>query len=278
MLSSEVVRKIEGFVFLKPRSVQEIALFIKKNWRTVDRYVKMIEDDYGTISSRTFRGGTRGALKIVYWSASEKFHSSVFQESLEKTITNFKRKEDFSAFDIYQHVDVKHKKVSVVSSEDEELINHEELISAVSSVKESLISFSGNLSWINLGSNGEIFSLLDSLIKRGVKIRVICRVDLASVDNVVRLLSLNHKYGKELVEIRHSEQPVRAFVIDNKILRIKEIMVPTGRSKELSKKVFLFYSISDKEWVCWITKVFWKLFNSSVDANKRLSELKKLRV
>ena len=72
MLSSEVIKKIEDFVYEKPRSIQEIAEYIKKNWRTADRYIQEIEKNFGTISTKVFREGTRGALKIVYWSAVEK--------------------------------------------------------------------------------------------------------------------------------------------------------------------------------------------------------------
>ena len=40
MLNSETIRKIEDFVYAKPRSIQEIAAHIGKNWRTADRYIK----------------------------------------------------------------------------------------------------------------------------------------------------------------------------------------------------------------------------------------------
>ncbi|MFH1308006.1 MAG: hypothetical protein ABIH72_04095, partial [archaeon] len=86
MLNSNIIRKIEEFVYTKPRSIQEISQHINKSWRTADRYIQEIEKEFGTISTRTFRGGTRGALKIVYWSSVEKISSSVFQQKLEKDI------------------------------------------------------------------------------------------------------------------------------------------------------------------------------------------------
>ena len=62
---------------------------------------------------------------------------------------------------------------------------------------------------------------------------------MAGIENIKKLLSLNHKYGKELVEVHHREQPLRVTLIDNEIANLKEIKNPTGRDKELNKKVFI---------------------------------------
>jgi len=94
VLNSQTIQKLEDFVYAKPRSVQEIAEHLGKNWRTADRYVDEIEKDFGTVSTRVFRGGTRGALKIVYWSSTEKASHSIFQEKLEKELYAAKKKED----------------------------------------------------------------------------------------------------------------------------------------------------------------------------------------
>jgi hypothetical protein len=150
MLNAETIKKIEDFVYSKPRSIQEIAKHINKNWRTAARYVEEIEKEFGTISTRTFREGTRGALKIVYWASIEKVSSSVFQEKLAKEIETFKRKEDFSAFDIYQHIPDKNKKVNAEQSEEEAKTNLNELKYYLEKTQKQLLSFSGNLSWLNL--------------------------------------------------------------------------------------------------------------------------------
>ena len=55
MLDVQMINKIEEFVYDKPRSIQEIAEFIGKNWRTADRYIEEIEKNFGTISTRVFR-------------------------------------------------------------------------------------------------------------------------------------------------------------------------------------------------------------------------------
>ena len=69
---------------------------------------------------------------------------------------------------------------------------------------------------------------------------------------------------------------MRAFVIDNNSFRLKEIKEPTGKIKELDKKKFIFYTIKDKDWTEWISKIFIKMFNTSNGSEKRLKELNKL--
>ena len=101
-------------------------------------------------------------------------------------------------------------------------------------------------------------------------------MDIAGIENVEKVLSLNFKNKKEFIEIRHREQPLRAFIIDNKIFRIKEVLEPVGKNKELKKKISIYYTIKDKEWAEWLSKIFFKMFNQSVDANKRINELNKI--
>src|SRR3989344_211715 len=101
MINSEIVKKIEDFVYAKPRSVQEIAQNIEKNWRTADRYIKEIE--------------------------------------------TFKKKEDFSAFDIYQHVSDKNKEVWLKEGKDEVSLGRlEEFAKLLLTTKKQILFFSGN--------------------------------------------------------------------------------------------------------------------------------------
>lgn len=279
MLDSAAIKKIEQFVYAKPRSIQEIAEHIQKNWRTADRYVEEIEKEYGTISTRVFRGGTRGALKISYWASVEKVSSSVFQEHLEQEILRGRKKEDFSAFDIYQYINEKKKSVEIAKGEDEISSGLQGLKEILIAAKKQIIIFSGNLSFINFKNKKvDTFKEIESLVKKGIAIKVITRVDIEGKDNIERLLFLNNKYGKELVEIRHHTQPLRAIIVDKEFFNIKEIKFPTGRSHELNKKIFLFYTIKDKEWIEWLTKIFWKMFSSSINAEQRLNEINKLKI
>ena len=280
MLTNDMIKKIENFVYQKPRSINEIAMLLNKNWRTADRYVKELEKNYGTVSTRIFREGTKGALKLVYWTSFEKASVSIFQEHLEKLIISGKIKSDFSGFDIFQHVDDKYKTAWIKTGKDESDAGRlGEFKDLLESAKNQILFFSGNLSFINFDDGDvNIFNILDNIVKKGINIRVISRVDIAGINNVKKLLSLNYKYGKELIEIRHRQQPLRVTIIDNKLCNIKEIKEPTGRKQELGKKTFMFYTIKDKEWVEWLSKIFWNMFSSSVDANKRLTEMEKIKV
>ena len=280
MLNPTIIVKIEDFVYPKPRAIQEIAIHINKNWRTADRYVQEIEKNFGTISTRVFREGTRGALKIVYWSSVDKVSHSVFQEKLEEDIFKGKTKYDFAAFDIFQHISEKNKIAWIKKGKDESDAGRlKEFENLLLETKKQILFFSGNLSFINF-DDGEVnvFKVLDKLVKKGISIKVICRVDIPAKENVEKLLSLNFKYGKELIEIHNREQPLRATIIDNKIINLKEIKESTGREKELSKKTYIFYTIKDKDWCEWLTKIFWKMFSSSINSKKRLEELNKLKL
>jgi len=279
MLKNEEIKKIEDFIYLKPRSIQEIAEHIGKNWRTADRYISEIEKNFGTITTRVFREGTRGALKIVYWASVEKISHSVFQEQLEKDIFAGKKKEDFAAFDIFQHVNEKDKEVVAKIGEDEtKLKTLSDYTNLLRQAKKQVLFFSGNLSFINFKDKEEdVFKTIEELVKRGVNVKAICRIDMAGIENIKKLLSLNFKYGKDLIEIHHRDQPLRVTLIDNNVANLKEIKMPTGRDKELNKKVFIFYTIRDKDWVDWLSKIFWKMFSSSIDSHTRLNELKKLK-
>jgi len=278
MLDSKIRKQIENFVYSKPRSIQEIAININKNWRTADRYVKEIQENFGTLGIRTFREGTRGALKIVYWASLDKVSHSVFQEQLEKNILNSKIKEEFSPFDIFQHVSDKNKKARIEQAVNEESTSLNAISNLLKQTEKQLIIFSGNLSFINLkDKTHDILKILEELVQKEVKIKIVTRVDFEGKNNIEKILSLNHKYRKENIEIKHAEQPLRAIIFDDKIISLKEIKSPTGKINELNEQMFLFYEINDKEWTEWLTKIFWKIFNSSIDANKRMDELNKIK-
>ena len=277
MLTAELTKKIEDFVYAKPRSIQEVAELLKKNWRTADRYIAQIEKDFGTITTRIFREGTRGALKVVYWAAVEKVSHSIIQQKLEEALMQAKKKEDFSAFDMYQYIPESKKTVSLESGTEEGEKNVEELAKYLREAKKQVLIFSGNLSLVNLKrKHADLFQCLEEVAKRKIPIKILARVDIAGKDNVEKALSLNFKYGKEMIEIHHREQPLRAFIIDNAVIRVKEVSEPTGKINELNKRMFLYYTIKDKEWIEWLTRIFWKMFSTAITAEKRLEEMRRI--
>ena len=279
MLDTATIQKMEDFVCLKPRSIDEMAKHIGRNWRTADRYIQHIEKEFGTMTTRTFREGTRGALKIVYWTAIEKFKASIFQDRLEQQIMQGRGKKDFSAFDIFQHVSQKDKAAWMRVGEEEDKLGKLSILkNLLLTAKKQILFFSGNLSFINYKYKDiNIFNTLEELVKKGIQIKIVSRVDIAGLENIQRLLSLNNKYGKELVQIRHAEQPLRVTIIDDKHMNIKEIKEPTGRIKELNKRTFIFYDIKDKDWISWLRRIFFKMFNSSIDSHRRIEEIKKIK-
>ncbi|VVB77729.1 Uncharacterised protein [uncultured archaeon] len=168
MLDREIIKKIEDFVYSKPRSIQEISEHIGKNWRTADRYIQEIETSFGTITTRVFREGTRGALKIVYFSSVDKISHSVFQEKLEEDILKGRTKYDFSAFDIFQHIPDKNKSARIKRGENEiKASGLEEFEQLLECTKKQILFFSGNLSFINFDDGKvNVFNLIEKLIKK----------------------------------------------------------------------------------------------------------------
>lgn len=269
MLDSKTVKKISEFVYIKPRTIQEIAMHIGKNWRTADSYVEKISKEQGIIALRTFRGGTRGALKIAFWNNVEKIHSSEFQERLFKRIELARNKEDFSPFDIYQYVPENKRSAFLEEQKEDTITNKQDLVNALRSAENQVLIFSGNLSWVNaIQGRVKLIDVFEELAENNISIKIICKVDLESMKNIQKMLDINYKLKKELIEIKHAEQPFRAFIVDNKWARFKE-----RKSGSKDKLAHIFYDIIDEEWVEWIQKVFWNIFRTSIKAEKRVKDI-----
>jgi len=279
MLDNKTIKKIINFVYNRPRTIQEIAHLVDKSWRTADNYVKKISKEQGTISVKTFRGGTRGALKIVYWNNIEKIHSSDFQDKLFKKIESGRKKSDFAPLDIYQYVDDDKRTASVELAEKEDNTDLEVFVNRLRSAKKQILFFSGNLSWANLTKgNINTLSILEEVAKNNVSIKLLTRVDLASIKNIQRMQSINESIGREVIEIKHCEHPLRSMIIDKKLARFKEIKDPKDYKKdELKEKTFIFYEIYDEEWIEWLQKVFWNMFRTAVPASKRMKDMDSIR-
>lgn len=283
MLNQELTRKICDFIKLKPRSIQEIAEHINKNWRTAERYVEKIEEETGFVSTRIFRKGTRGALKIVFWNLADDIHSTSFQAELIDKIMSRWNKGDFTPFDIFQYVP-DNKKKALVEYFDKidpeiELSEKQNFVGLLRQASKQILFFSGNLSWVN-SKQGKIriIDVIRELARRNVSIKVVCRVSMVGLDNVRKLLAINKEFGKDLIEIRHRYQPLRAAIIDNKIMRFRESKNPEYYTHgELDKKIEMFYEIYDHDWIEWMQKIFWKMFSTGIPAETRIKEMEKIR-
>src|SRR3989338_758375 len=258
MLEKKTQNKILELVRAEPKTVQDIAVALQKNWRTADRYIEQISLETGMIKSKIFRQGTRAALKVVYWNALEPGKGSAYQERLLQQILHHKRKEDFSAFDIYQFVPERSREI--VFSQKE--ITHYNLLQE--SVQQVLL-FSGNLSLLQKKE----LEILEELAKKRVPIKILTRVDVVSQEKVSALLKLNLRVGWDAFQIRHCEQPIRAFLIDDRMVIMKESLSPE-QHRELKEKMYLYYILKDSEWISWLQKSFWQLWDQSIDAKLRL--------
>lgn len=279
MLELEEVKQIKDFVKQKPRTMNEISQLLDVNWRTADRYVGKIAESSGELAVRTFREGTRGALKVVYWQGLGELAFTDLQQELFEKIAAGRSKTDFSPFEIYQYVDKQKKHAFLEEQEEEAATSLYDFGEALRNAEGEVLFFSGNFSWINLrDERTSLYGLVKELAERGIACKALSRVELGGLENIEKVLALNKTFGKQVIEIRHCYQPLRAVVIDDKLARFKEIKNPADyKNLELRKKTFIFYEIMDKDWVEWLGKVFWRLFNNSVQAEKRIEELHKIR-
>lgn len=66
-LGQEEINNITSFVKKEPRTINDVAKFIGKSWVTTNKYLEKIKNMTGLICIKTFRKGTQGALKLVYY-------------------------------------------------------------------------------------------------------------------------------------------------------------------------------------------------------------------
>ena len=280
MLDSKIIKKINEFVYKKPRTVQEIALLLNKNWRTANRYIEQIIKEQGTLSIRTFREGTRGALKVVYWNNIEQIHSTEFQQRLFEQIRSSKNKADFSPSEIYQYVDPKQKSAKILTNKQyTSKENFENYMNLLKSAESQILFFSGNLTWSNMGHHDmKIRSVVEELADKNIPSKILTRVEIPGLDSIKNILTINDRTGKNMIEVRHCFQPLRATIIDNKVAVFKEIQDPKDyASDELKEKITILYSIYDKDWIEWLQKVFWNLFRVSMSAKRRVKDIEAMK-
>lgn len=274
-LDTSVVKKINDFVYTKPRTVQEIAELVSRNWRTADNYVSEIAKETGSIAVRTFRGGTKGAIKIVFWNNIEKIHSLEFQEKLLKRIESLSSKEFFSPLDIYQYVDSEKRRAVL---RNVKRLSDDHIKDYLKSSQKQILSFSGNLSWINnIEGKEKMISVVENLAKNKISIKILSRVTIDSINNIKKLHAINESLGKNVIEVRHREHPLRGFVIDDNLARFREVRDPLDPKGGMSEKILLFYEIYDNEWIEWFQKIFWYLYRTAIPADKRIKDLESIQ-
>ncbi|MFC1723767.1 hypothetical protein ACFL0V_06510 [Nanoarchaeota archaeon] len=280
VLETKTIEKIKSLVYQKPRSINDLANALGKNWRTANRYVEEIMLKTGIIKTRTFREGTRGALKIVYWNNTEKIYSTDVQEKLFKQIEAAISKSDFSPFEIYQYVDADMRYSYFEKIEDEKNYNYniQTLAPHFESAEKSVSIFAGNLAFIHLKhKKKQILDYIKDCVKRKVVIKIITNINIVDLKNVEEVLSLNVGLKEPLVEIRHNISPLRAYVFDDHIIKLGEVVVGQQKSGQLKSKLAVYYEIRDPAWIEWMQKLFWKKFQNSIMSSMRIENLNTIR-
>jgi hypothetical protein len=272
------VKRISQFVYEKPRTIQEIAQLIGRNWRTAESYVQQISTQMGTICIRGFREGTRGALKVVYWNNTEPVNMTSAQELLMRRIETSRKKYDVSPLDIYQYVD-KDKRSSFFGEHSREKINiKQDLVGTFRKAKKQILIFSGDFSWANLvQERTKLIDVFEEMARKGVHISVLANININSAENVRKAMALNEIIGKDMIEVRHCEQPLRAYVIDDRFARFLERKDSEVQGSPGERRKYIFYEINEESWVNWLEKVFWRFFSSSIPAKKRMEDLRTMQ-
>lgn len=277
MLQQSDIKKILDFVKKEPRTVQDVSKLIKRSWVTTDTYLQRMKNDTGLIDIKTFRKGSQAALKIVFYNYTDTLITDDVKEMIYDQIKSARTKKDFDFMNIFQYVQSNKKKAFIEEYDDEDISKNQKIISFFRQAKQSVQIFSGNLSFINIKEDKiSMISLLEELVKRKITVKILCRVNIASISNINKLSKLLTNYS-DFIEIRHCYQPLRGFIIDDSITRFKdEEYLQIYKKGELNKNTRIFYEIYDKEWILWLQKVFWNLFRVSLDYKIRLKEIKEL--
>ncbi len=276
MLTPDLIKEINEFVYKQPRTIIEVAGLSKVSWLTADKYISYISEKYGTIKVKTFRGGTRGAVKIVYWSNFDSLvRPSTAQQILLEKIKHEKKKHGFNPFDIYNFVDENKKNASAVLMKN---LHEQHLVDLLKSASRQLFIFSGNISFINsMEGNVLILNVLADLARRKVNIKILCRADIASIKNIKKITEINKTIGFDAIDVRHTEQPLRGFIIDDKIFRLREEKQKKDyKEGELDDDLYVIYDINDRDWIEWGEKVFWNMYTNALPIENRIKELEKI--
>ncbi|MFH1053094.1 MAG: hypothetical protein V1740_01635 [Candidatus Woesearchaeota archaeon] len=271
-------KKIINFVKKEPRTVQEISRLINKSWVTTDKYINDIKKRTGLVNIKVFRKGTQGALKLVYYPLIDSLLEDDIKEDLYNQIKSGRKKTDFDVMDIFQFVPESRKRSFLEIYKESYQSENQKIIPLFQQAEQVLYCFSGNISFINIKEKDiKVIDILEELLKRGVMIKILCRIHIASLTNIKKIQKLMQKYPG-LIEIKHRYHPLRGFIVDDKIARLKvEEPYNLYKSGELQENTRIFYDIKDLEWVLWLQKVFWNLYRSSIEYSSRLTELEKIK-
>ncbi|MDP3990077.1 MAG: hypothetical protein Q8Q01_02625 [archaeon] len=275
-LNEEEKREIISALKSEPLSIQEVSKIINKSWVTTNSYLQNLKERTGLIDIKVFRKGSYGALKVVYYKNIGS-NSDLIKKNLFNQISRARDKKDFDFMELYQFVPNDQKKVFVENYNDQGETWREDFSRLFKTAEKTIFCFSGNLSFINLQEgNYNILDDIENALKRNVAIKILTRVNAGSMKNLKKVEYLLNKY-EDLFEIRHTYQPLRGFIIDQKIARFKnEELTSFYKKRELEENLRIFYEIYDSSWLAWLQDVFWNYYNSAVSYNQREKEIREV--
>ncbi|MBN1792843.1 hypothetical protein JW826_04125 [Candidatus Woesearchaeota archaeon] len=276
-LSQTDIKRIVEFVKKEPRTVQDVSKLIGRSWVTTESYLQQIKEDTGLIDIKTFRKGSQAALKIVFPASSSNVSSDDLKDRIFQKIRIGRTKNDLDFMGIYQFIPASNKKAYSEQYEEGEITKGYPISHLLRRAENYVYVFSGNLSFLNTKENGKsVLSVMEELLKKKISVKILCRVNLASLSNISKLSLLIKKYP-DLIEVRHSYHPLRGFLIDGKLGRFKnEESALKYKKGELVKNTRIFYEFYDHDWISWLEKVFWSLFRVSLDYESRAKEIRKI--
>jgi hypothetical protein len=275
VLTIDLKRRLLEKISRSPCSIQELAFEFEKNWRTIDNYIGKLVDE-GLVCIKEFKKGSRVAFKIVFIQPEINFQISDIQKQILKKIESGQRSQNFSPLNIIQHIDENEFKAYFKSTQNLSDSTNFELANFLKQATQNILMFSGDLSWVNLKiKTGSLLDTIEDLARRKISIKIIARVDKNTQKIVDKLLNINYKLGYEMIEIHHEEHPLRCFVIDGKIARLKEPSFSSEKGN-LKKIGTYFYMVFNESWINWFERLFWSMFRTSIPASKRIKVLDKI--
>ena len=252
--------------------MQEIAKMLHKSWLTADSYVQQIKERTGLVEVKIFRKGTQGALKLVYYAHPDTLLVNDLREELYHKIKNGRFRSDFDFMEIFQFIPEEKKKSCI---EDTPAAYVQRMLAAYKSAQHKVYCFSGNLSFLR--HNSALLEVWEDLLKKKVHIKILCRINLATLENINMLLPLLQRYQAYL-EIKHSYHPLRGCIVDDALAFFcDEEKLQMYREGELPHDTRIFYEVYDGEWISWMQKIFWNIFRFSIGYDVRIKELKKIK-
>ena len=228
----------------------------------------------GLIGIKVFRKGSQAALKLVYPITRNSLVTDDLKADLASQILGTRYEKDFDFMEIFQFIPDGEKKAEYEKFSKKYLLEDKTLLELMRSAEDHIFIFSGNLSIFGVyDDKGNMADVIGNLVGKGVNIKIIARVDIASVSNIKKISHLMLKHPERL-EIRHRYQPLRGIIIDGRICRFKnDENIKDYKRGELKYNTRIFYEVHDREWLAWLEKLFWAMYNTGISYADRIKEI-----